>query len=65
MSTIIRVKRSLLEDPLEDKIVLNCKRQKTEKADFSATIFKFAGTSTDVINNFHEINPLLTLISSF
>lgn len=41
MSTIIRVKRSLNEDPLDDKIVLNCKRQKIDQ---NATILKFAGT---------------------
>lgn len=61
MSTIIRVKRSLLEDPIEDKIVLNYKRQKTSE---SSTVFKFAKTIEKVCANF-EINKKLQLMLQF
>lgn len=38
MSTIIRVKRRLNEDLLEDKIVINCKRLKIDQT------LRFTGT---------------------
>lgn len=56
MATVIRVKRSLGEEPIDSKIVLNCKRRKTESEDNSSTtstILKFAGTVDSV--RYHDV----------
>lgn len=51
MSTFIRVKRHLQEDPLEE-IVLNVqKKQKTDKDDKCSAVFKLAST----IKNLDEV----------
>lgn len=70
MSTVIRVKRLLEEEPL-DTIIVNCKKRKLndndvnyEANDHITGIFKLAGTlknEVNIISSSHKAKPKITL----